>query len=68
MTADTKEPSFPAKAQCQHHVCRCARAAELAAMGMTPEAVAVHEQAVTCRVPGQHQAPNVRAAIGPEDG
>lgn len=36
--------------KCQHHYCRCMRAAELAAMGMTIEAIEVHNQDVECRV------------------
>lgn len=35
--------------KCEHHECRCARAEELCAMGMTAEAIEVHEQRVTCR-------------------
>ena len=51
---------YPATVRCEHHVCRCARAAELGAMDMTPEAIAVHEQIVTCRMPGQHAPPVVK--------
>jgi hypothetical protein len=69
VTTNTKEPAaYPAAVQCQHHVCRCARAAELAAMGMTPEAIAVHERTVTCRMPGQHAAPVARPTVDSEDG
>jgi hypothetical protein len=42
--------------KCTHHECRCARAAELAAMGLTVQAIEVHSQEVTCRqrlVPGE---------------
>jgi hypothetical protein len=53
-------PTYPATVRCEHHTCRCARANELAAMGMTLEAVAVHSESVTCRVPGQHPAPATR--------
>jgi hypothetical protein len=35
--------------QCEHYACRCARAAELAAMGELEAAVAVHFDKVTCR-------------------
>ena len=31
---------------CQHHECKCARAFKLAEMGLTPEAVRVHEDSV----------------------
>ena len=34
---------------CDHYDCRCARAAELAAMGRTLEAVEVHNREVPCR-------------------
>lgn len=40
---------------CEHHECRCARAAELAAMGLTLEAVRVHGEQVTCRRPGAQE-------------
>jgi hypothetical protein len=50
-----------ATVQCEHHVCRCARARELAAMGMTLQAVEAHGQIVTCRMPGQHAAPVARS-------
>ena len=46
-------------ARCEHHECRCARAAELAAMGLTAEAVEAHQRTVRCRVPGQHLPPRV---------
>jgi len=36
--------------RCTHYVCRCARAAELATMGLTREAIAVHSQSVPCRL------------------
>lgn len=43
---------------CEHHACRCARAAELAAMAdstgnaaLLAEAVKVHSQRVRCRTP-----------------
>jgi hypothetical protein len=35
--------------QCTHYECRCARARELAEMGLIAEAVEVHQQRVTCR-------------------
>lgn len=35
---------------CEHHFCRCMRAAELAAMDRLQDAIAVHEQTVTCRL------------------
>jgi len=35
---------------CTHYSCRCARAAELAAMGLTLEAVQIHNQDVRCRM------------------
>lgn len=35
--------------RCQHHECRCARAAELVAMGLLREAIDVHDQEVQCR-------------------
>lgn len=34
---------------CEHHTCRCARAAELAAMGQLHEAIEVHFARVRCR-------------------
>jgi hypothetical protein len=34
---------------CEHYECRCARAAELAAMGLTAEAIQVHFERVRCR-------------------
>lgn len=34
---------------CEHHDCRCLRAAELAAMGLTVEAIKAHSQQVRCR-------------------
>lgn len=34
---------------CEHYACRCARAAELAAQGLTVEAIEVHSQRVHCR-------------------
>jgi hypothetical protein len=42
--------------RCTHYECRCARAAELAAMGLIVQAIEVHQQEVTCRqrlVPGE---------------
>lgn len=36
---------------CQHYACRCARAAELAAMDLAESAIAVHHQRVACRQP-----------------
>ena len=50
-------PTTATTVHCEHHTCRSARAIELAYMGMTLEAVAVHDQIVTCRMPGQHPAP-----------
>ena len=43
---------------CEHYTCRCARAAELAAMDdgsgrLTREAIDVHEKRVRCRQPEQ---------------
>jgi len=35
--------------RCRHHACQCARAAELAAMGLLPEAIDVHYEEVECR-------------------
>jgi hypothetical protein len=46
--------------KCRHYECRCARAAELAAMGLIVQAIDVHQQEVTCRqrlVPGEYAAP-----------
>jgi hypothetical protein len=40
--------------KCTHHECRSARAAELAAMGMTLEAVYAHKEEVTCRRAGKN--------------
>lgn len=44
--------------KCDHYACRCARAAELAAIAdrlndprMLADAIAVHEQLVECRLP-----------------
>lgn len=44
---------------CEHYACRCARAAELAAMydrtgrgSLLREAIGVHEQLVRCRMSG----------------
>lgn len=34
---------------CEHYECRCARAAELAAMDRTEEAIAIHGKQVMCR-------------------
>lgn len=34
---------------CDHHPCRCLRAAELAGMGLLREAIDVHHQQVRCR-------------------
>jgi hypothetical protein len=49
--------------RCEHYVCRCARAAELAEMydrtgdgRLLREAVDVHEQQVECRLPIAEQA------------
>jgi hypothetical protein len=39
-------------ARCEHHACRCARTAELAAMGLTLEAIRVDGERVRCRMPG----------------
>jgi hypothetical protein len=50
----------PAAVRCEDHVCRCARARELAEIGLTVEAIAVHRQSVTCRMPGQHASPMER--------
>jgi hypothetical protein len=40
-----------APVHCEHYICRCARAAELAAMGLLPEAIRVHQERVRCRQP-----------------
>lgn len=50
MTAQQSEGVRPDQ-YCTHYACRCARAAELAAMGRTFEAVQVHDQEVRCRLP-----------------
>jgi hypothetical protein len=49
--------------RCEHYVCRCARAAELAAMydrtgdgRLLREAIGVHGQQVECRLPIAEQA------------
>lgn len=34
---------------CTHHVCRCARARELAEMELILEAIQVHNERVRCR-------------------
>lgn len=34
---------------CEHHACRCARANELASMGLVPDAIRAHEERVRCR-------------------
>ena len=47
---------------CIHYECRCARAAELAAMGRTLEAIEVHSRWVTCR-----RAPCLCQEIHPSD-
>ncbi len=47
--ADPTTPVTTVPSHCEHHDCRCARAAELAAMGMTAEAVEVHYRRVPCR-------------------
>jgi hypothetical protein len=47
---------------CEHYACRCTRAAELAAMGKTLEAIAVHSEQVTCRNPGMIPCP-IRSEI-----
>lgn len=41
----------PIPRSCTHYSCRCARADELAAMGMLLDAIAVHHQRVLCRQP-----------------
>ena len=41
---------------CEHYDCRCARAAELAVMGQTAEAVRVHGEQVRCRRAGPDKA------------
>jgi len=47
-STDHRQP-LPPMRLCDHHSCRCARAAELAAQGRTLEAIAVHEALVRCR-------------------
>jgi hypothetical protein len=58
MSAGPVAPVVPGQVLCEHHVCRCARAAELAAMaGSTgearylAEAIACHGGQVRCRLP-----------------
>jgi hypothetical protein len=34
---------------CEHYACRCARANELAIMGMPLEAIEIHDDKVQCR-------------------
>lgn len=41
---------------CEHYDCRCARAAELAAMGLTAEAASAHHERVRCRRSGPEKA------------
>lgn len=38
----------PTAIECEHHDCRCATAAKLAAMGLTREAVEAHGRKVRC--------------------
>jgi hypothetical protein len=40
----------PGPVLCEHHVCRCARAAELTAMGLLPDAIRVHQERVRSRL------------------
>ena len=40
----------PPRGYCEHHYCRCMRAAELAAQDLLPEAIDVHYQNVRCRL------------------
>lgn len=42
-----RHQAFPAR--CEHHACRCRRAAELAAMGRTLDAIRCHYEQVPCR-------------------
>jgi len=44
------EPPLPTP--CRHHYCQCLRAAELAAMGLTYDAIQVHYGPVGCRRKG----------------
>ena len=44
-----KRVETPLPKPCNHHYCRCMRAAELAAMGLILEAIQVHYGPVACR-------------------
>lgn len=62
----------PAQMKCEHYACRCARAAELAAIAdrtgdarYLAEAIAVHHAKVTCRNdPCPDESPGARAVGG----
>lgn len=59
---------------CEHHYCRCMRAAELAAMSdrtrrgsLMVEAVHVHSQQVQCRMPPEPKRPGPQHGAAPEE-